>query len=183
MNGMPLHGGKVRHGGHIGGLLDASRAELGEPVSRHAMTSEWSPKMLMAWVPTVRACHVQHAWQAARRRCGRAGHHEHEALAGREAGAQAACLQHAVDGGDGARLGLHLGQLYALAEHVQTALRAPAVGVLGHGRGRRDGVDGRHLGEVVGNVGRSLVAIHGYIVAHCEAPLRNDGLKTRAGAR
>ena len=25
-----------------------------KPVSRHAMTSEWSPKMLMAWVPTVR---------------------------------------------------------------------------------------------------------------------------------
>ena len=71
-----------------------------------------------------------------------------------------------MDGGDGARLGLHLGQLHALAEHVQTALRAPAVGVLGHGRGRRDGVDGRHLGEVVGNVGRGLVAVDGYIVAH-----------------
>ena len=178
-----LHGGKVGDGGHVGGLLDASRAELGEPgvAARHdvGVVAEDAHGVGAHGA----ACHVQHAWQALAGDAIEHGHHEHQALAGREAGAQAACLQHAVDGGDGACLGLHLGQLHALAEHVQTALRAPAIGVLGHGRGRRDGVDGRHLGEVVGNVGRSLVAIDGYIVAHCEAPLRNDGLKTRAGAR
>ena len=178
-----LHGGKVGDGGHVGGLLDASRAELGEPGVAAGHDVGVVAEDAHGVGAHGAAGHMQNAWQALAGDAIEHGHHEHQALAGREAGAQAACLKHAVDGGDGAGLGLHLGQLHALAEHVQTALRAPAIGVLGHGRGRRDGVDGRHLGEVVGNVGRSLVAVDGYIVAHCEAPLRNDGFETRAGAR
>ena len=176
-----LHGGEVRDGRHVGRFLDASRAELrkaGVAACHHIGVVTEDAHGVRAHRA---ARHVQDTRQALAGDAVEHGNHEHEALARGEARAQASCLQHAVDGPDGARLGLHLGQLHALAEHVQAALGAPAVGMLGHGRGRRDGVDRRHLGEVVGDMGRSLVAVNGYIVAHLKVPLPGNGAKRKRG--
>ena len=48
-------GRQMGNGCQVGTFLDAGTAEHSPAVLRQPMTSEWSPKMDMVWVPTVRA--------------------------------------------------------------------------------------------------------------------------------
>ena len=102
--------------------------------------------------------HVRdHEEQALGRRVGRLGRR-----VGRREGARA---ERAVDGARGAGLGLHLDDLDRRAKDVLHALSGPLVDVIGHGAGRGDRVDARHLGERIRDVRRRLVAVHGLKLA------------------
>src|SRR5664279_589810 len=62
----------------------------------------------------------------------------------------------------GSALALHLDDLWNRSPDVFLADRRPRVGRLSHGRGRRNGIDGRDFADVVGHVRDCLIAIQGY---------------------
>ena len=93
--------------------------------------------------------------------------HQQEALRSRVRRRQSTRLQGAVHSACSACLGLHLDDAHLLTEDVLRALRSQGVDVLRHRRGRRDRVDGGNIGESVGYVSRSRVAVHGlHFFAH-----------------
>ena len=93
--------------------------------------------------------------------------HQQEALRSRVRRRQGACLQRTVHSARCACLGLHLDDAHLLTEDVLRSLRRQSVDMLRHRRGRRDRVDGRNIGECVGNISRSRVAVHGlHFFAH-----------------
>ena len=88
--------------------------------------------------------------------------HQHQSLGGGEAGRQGAGLQGAVDRGDGAGFRLHFHQAHRLPEQVLLPFGAPKIGLPRHRRGGRNGINRRHVGEGVGDIGGGLVAVHGH---------------------
>ena len=158
--------GKMGHRRQVRRLLHAAGAQLGKagvPAGHDVGVVAEDAQSVSSHGA---AGHMQHAWEPLARNAVEHRHHEHQALAGGVAGAQRAGLQRAVDGTYGPSLRLHLHQLHRLAEHVQTALGAPLVRVPRHGRRRGDGVDGRDLREIIGHVGRCLIAVDGNEFAH-----------------
>ena len=88
--------------------------------------------------------------------------HQHQALGGGVGRAESARLERALHGGAGAGLGLHFHELDRHAEKVLLPLGGPLVHVVGHGAGRRDGVDRRDFGKGIACVRGGLVAVHGF---------------------
>ena len=113
--------------------------------------------------------HVQHGGLAGTGDAVHHRQHEHQPLGAGKGRAEGPGLGGAVDRADGAGLGLHLHQGHGLPEQVPAAVGRPFVGLFRHGRAGGDGVDGRHLGESVGRVGRRFVAVHNCdsLVRHC----------------
>ena len=103
--------------------------------------------------------HVQHAGQALAGDAVHGGDHQHQALGRGEAGGQSTGLQRTVTGAAGTGLGLHLNQTHRLAEDVFPAVGRPGIGVLRHGAGRRNGIDGSDLGKGVCHIRRRFVAV------------------------
>ena len=87
------------------------------------------------------------------------GHHQQQALAGRERRRQRTLLQRAVQRTGGARFGLHLDDVGREPPPVGAAGGGPVVGVLAHRRRRRDRIDRDHLAERVGHPGGGLVPV------------------------
>ena len=85
------------------------------------------------------------------------------------------CSERTVNGACGTCLGLHLHDLYAVAEDVSRALtedvligRRPCVGDFGHRRGRRDRVDRGNLRERIADVRGGCISVHGNLFScHC----------------
>ena len=82
------------------------------------------------------------------------------ALRGGEGGRQRAGGQRAVYGAGRTRLGLHLDDLDLGAEDVFLVYRRPLVHLIGHRARRGDGVDAGNLGERIGYMRSSGVAVH-----------------------
>ena len=93
--------------------------------------------------------------------------HQQEALRCRVRRRQSTGLQRAVHSASGACLGLQLDDLDLLAKEVLDALGSHFINMLSHRRGRRDRVDRGDVGESIGDVGGSCVAVHGFhLFAH-----------------
>ena len=92
------------------------------------------------------------------------GDHQHQALRRCESGSQSTGLKGTVAGTGGAGLRLHLDHIHGGAEEVLPSPLGPFVHLLRHGRRWCDRVDGGHLGERIGHMGRSSVAVHHGIV-------------------
>ena len=107
---------------------------------------------------------VHDAWQELAAHGIHGGNHQHQALRGRKRGGQGAGLQRAVARTGGTGLRLHLNHIHRGAEDILLALGGPLVHIVGHGAGRRDGVDCRYLCKGIGAVRRRRVAIHDNIV-------------------
>ena len=90
------------------------------------------------------------------------GDHQQQALGGGVGGGQGTGGQRAVNGTGSASLGLHLDDLYGIAEDVFPAGSGPLVHVVSHGAGRGDGVDASNLGKGITDVSGSGVAVHGF---------------------
>ena len=99
------------------------------------------------------------------------GDHQHHALAGRVAGAEAAAVQCAVHGGDRTSLALHLDQLDRLTEDVLHSAGSPGVNVVGHRAGRGDGIDGCNFGKRIRSVCGCLVTVHSFHFSHKDSVL------------
>ena len=140
-----LDGAQVGHGGQIGGLLDAAAAQQGKArlaaVHHVGVIAEDGERV--GTHGTGR--HMQHAGQTLAGDTVHGGDHQHQTLGSGEAGGQGTGLQCAVAGTAGTGLGLHLHQTDGLAEDVLLTLGRPLVGMLRHGAGRGDGVDGSNF--------------------------------------
>ena len=103
--------------------------------------------------------------------------HQQEALGSRVRRRQCTGLQRAVHSAGSAGLGLQLDDLDLLAEEILRSLGSHFIYMLSHRRGRRDRVNRRDVGESIGDVGGSCVAVHGFhLFAHvfCYSPLILD---------
>ena len=103
--------------------------------------------------------------------------HQQEALGSRVRRRQCTGLQRAVHSAGSAGLGLQLDDLDLLAEEILRSLGSHFIYMLSHRRGRRDRVDRRDVGESIGDVGGSCVAVHGFhLFAHVciDSPLILD---------
>ena len=129
-----LHGGQMGHGGQIGRFLDAAAAELGESGVPAGHDIRLVAEDAHAVCADGAGRHMQDAGELLARDPVEDRDHEHQALAGGVAHRQRARLQRAVDGADGARLGLHLHQPDRLAEHIFSPICAPLVRDPGHRR-------------------------------------------------
>ena len=154
-----LDGTKMCHSGQICRLLDAAAGQHGKarlPAVHHVgVVAEDGERM--GTHGTGR--HVQHAGQALAGDAVHGGDHQHQALGRGEAGGQSTGLQRTVTGAAGTGFGLHLNQTHRLAEDVFPAVGRPGIGVLRHGAGRRNGIDGSDLGKGVCHIRRRFVAV------------------------
>ena len=146
---LALDGGQMGHGAQVHDLLRrCPRHSMAKPVWRQAMTSEWSPKMFSAWVATVRADTWNTAGQQLAGDLVHVGDHQQQALGGGVGGGQGTGGQRAVDGAGGAGLGLHLHHLDLWCRRCSSGrLALHWSTIVGHGAGRRDGVDSGNLGK------------------------------------
>ena len=114
---------------------------------------------------------VEDARQALARDLVHVRDHEQKTLRSRVGGGEGTSAQGAMHGTGGAGLGLHLDHVHGRAEDVLLTLSGPLVDMVGHGAGRRDGIDSRHLGVRVRNVRGGPVAVHRFELAICHIPL------------
>ena len=61
------------------------------------------------------------------------------------------------------RFGLHLDNIQGLSEKILLSLGRPGIGQLPHQRRGRDGIDGRHIAEGIGNMSCRSVSFYGLI--------------------
>ena len=113
---------------------------------------------------------VEHAGQLLRRDLVHVGDHQQQALRRSVGGGQRTGAQRAVNGAGSAGLRLHLHHLDLGAEDVFQAVCAPLVDKVGHGAGRRDGVDGSNLRKRIGNMRCGVIAIHGFHFSYHNVP-------------
>ena len=104
------------------------------------------------------------------------GDHQQQALRSGVGGGQGTGGQRAVNSTGSTSLGLHLNDLYGVAEDVLPAGSGPLVNVVGHGAGRGDGVDASNLSKRVADVGGSSVAVHGFEFS-CQNEIPPKGFK------
>ena len=177
-----LDGTKMCHSGQVGSLLDAAAGQHGKaglPAVHHVgVVAEDGERMGAHGTGR----HVQHAGQALAGDAVHGGDHQHQALGRGEAGGQSTGLQRTVTGAAGAGLGLHLNQTHRLAEDVFPAVGRPGIGVLRHGAGRRNGIDGSDLGKGVCHIRRRFVAVADlHDLAHLSFLLYTSAPALRAG--
>ena len=85
--------------------------------------------------------------------------HKQQTLACGERGGHRACGKRTVHRARGARFGLHLDDFQHVAQDVLPALPRPFVAVFRHGRGGRDGVNRRNVGERICDVRRRGITV------------------------
>ena len=158
---LALDGGEVGDGGEVHDLLDVALGQHGKAglAAGHDVGVVAEDVQRVGGDGARR--HVEDAGQALAGNLVHVGNHEEQALGGRVGGGEGTSTQRAVDGACGTGLGLHLDDAHGRAEDVLQALGRPLVDMVGHGAGRRDGVDARDLGEGVRHPGCRLVAVHG----------------------
>ena len=157
-----LDGCQVGHGAQVHDLLGVGLAQHGKA----GLAAGHNVGMVAEDVQRVgghgTGGHVKHGGHQLTGQLVHVGNHQQQALGGGVGGGQRARGQRAVDRTGGAGLGLHLDDIDGGAEDVFAALGGPLVHIVGHGAGRGDGVDARHLGEGVGHVRCRRVAVHGF---------------------
>ena len=162
-----LDGHEMRDGGEVHDLLHAG---LGQ---HRAPRLAGSHDILMVTEDIQARCSqrtcgdVEHARQQLASNLIQVRDQQQETLRCRVGRRQRASLQGTMYGTSGTALGLHLDDADLLAEQVLLAVRRELIYVLRHRRGWRDRVDGSHIGECIGYIGGSRVAVHGlHLFAH-----------------
>ena len=108
-------------------------------------------------------CHVKYAGELFTCNAVQIGYHQQKALGCGEGGSQSPRHKRAMDSSCGACLGLHLCNLNGMTKNIFSSLGRPFVGTFCHGGRGGNGIDGGYLAVGVGNVGRSLIAVHGFV--------------------
>ena len=166
-----LNGGQVSDGREVHDLLDVALGEHGKA----GLAAGHDVGVVAEDVQGVRGDltggHVEDAREALGGDLVHVGDHEQQALRRRVGRRESAGAQRAVHGAGSAGLGLHLDNLDRVTKDVLDALGCPLIDVVGHGAGRGDRVDARHLGEGIRRPRRCLVAVHGLKLAIHDTPL------------
>ena len=170
-----LDGGQMGHGGQVHDLLNAALGQHGKAglAAGHHVGVVAEDVQGVGGHGT--GGDVEHAGKQLARDLVHIGDHEQQALGGGVSSGQGAGGQRAVNGAGGAGLRLHLDDLDGIAEDVFQSGGGPLVNVVGHGAGRGDGVDTRHLGERIADMRRRGVAVHGFELSLYH--IRNSSLK------
>ena len=162
-----LDGHEMRDGGEVHDLLHAG---LGQ---HRAPRLAGSHDILMVTEDIQARCSqrtcgdVEHARQQLASNLIQVRDHQQETLRCRVRRRQRAGLQRTMYGTSGTALGLHLDDADLLAEQVLLAVCGELIYMLRHRRRRRDRVDGSHIGERIGHIGGSRIAVHGlHLFAH-----------------
>ena len=155
-----LDGGKVGDGGEVHNLLDAALAHHGKAGLAAGVNVGVVAEDVQGVGGHAPGGDVDDAGEQLAGHLVHIGDHQQQALGSGEGGGEGAGGQRAVDGTGGAGLGLHLNDLYPLAEDVGPAIRRPFVGHLRHHGRRGDGVNGGNVGERIGNMGGGVVTVH-----------------------
>ncbi len=153
-----VQGRRLGQQSHVVGLLHRAGGKLGEAGLAHGghvgMVAE--DRQTLRGQRTRR--HVDHRRGQLAGDLVQIGDHQQQPLRGRERGRQRAGLQRAMHSAGGPALALHLDDQGHVAPYIGLAFRRPLVGQLGHGRGRRDRVNGAHFIDAVGDIRHALVA-------------------------
>ena len=118
--------------------------------------------------------YVDHAGQQLAGNFIHVGDHQQKALRSGKGGSQGTALQRAMYGTSRTGLGLHLNDLYLLAEQVLFSIGRPFVRHLCHYGRRRDGVNRSNVGKRVRGVRRSVVTSYNTIGIHERADKTKD---------
>lgn len=151
--------GKMRHEAQVHDFLHG----VGREHRKARLTARHDVRMVAENAQRVRgkgACrNVEDAGEQFARDLVHIRDHEQQALAGGESCGHRARGERTVDGARSARFGLHLDDLQHVAQDVFPALPRPFVAVFRHGRGGRDGVDSRNVGERICDVRRRGITV------------------------
>ena len=110
--------------------------------------------------------HVEHAGQQFAADLIHIGDHQQQALGSGEGAGESASGQRAVHSAGRAGFALHFSNMHLLTKQILAALSGPFVDVLGHGGGRRDGVDGGYVAESIRDMADSTVTVDGQFNSH-----------------
>ena len=157
-----LDGGQVGHSAQIHDLLHAALGQHGKAglAAGHHVGVITEDVQALGGHGT--GGDVEHARQQLTGDLVHIGDHEEQALGCGVGGGQGTGGQGAVDGTGSTGLGLHLDDPDRVAEDVLPTGSGPLVNIVGHGAGRGDGVDTRHLGKRIGNMRCRGVTVHGF---------------------
>ena len=147
--------------GEVVGLLHELEQSRAKPVGRTAMTSLWSPKMESAWVASDRAATCKTARVSSPAILYMFGIISSRPCEAVNVVARAPACKAPWTAPAAPAFALHLDDLGYVAPDVRSPLADHWSAQLAHGRGRRDGVDGDHLVDPVGDARRGLVAVDG----------------------
>ena len=157
-----LDSAQVSHTGEVHNLLNRAFAEHGES----CLACSHYVLMVAEDAQCVRcqsSCRdVEHARKELACNLVHVGNHQQESLRRCVGGGESSGLQRAVNRTGGTCFALHFLNCYGFTENVFSACGGPFIYVLGHCRGRGDGVDGCDFSEHVADVSRGLVAIAGH---------------------
>ena len=137
--------GDVRHEGEVVGFLAgiaAQQGATGGAAGHDILVVAEDRESLGGECPRA---HMDREGEEFARDLVEVGDHQQETLRGGKGGGQGASQQAAMDSAGDAALGLELNDPRHLAPEVEFAQGGPFVTRLGHGRGRRDRVDGDQL--------------------------------------
>ena len=161
-----LDGAQMRHRAEIHTLLHACGSQLGKA----RLAAGHGIGMVAEDGNRVRAdgsgSHVHDTGEHGTRNAVHRRDHQHQALGSCVGGSERARLQSAVHGTAGTCLALQLYELNRLAEQILFAVSGPAVNMVGHRAGRRNGIDRSNFGKRIACVCGCLVAVHGFFDEH-----------------
>ncbi len=161
-----LDGAQVSDQGHVVGFLNGAGGQHGKTslaAGHHvAVVAENAQRVGGQGA----GGHVEHAGQQLAADLVHIGDHQQQALGSGERGGESASGQRAVHSASRASFALHFSNVYLLTKQILAALGGPFVDVLGHGGGRRDGVDGGYVAESISDMADSTVAVDGQFNSH-----------------
>ena len=156
-----LEGGQMGHESHVVGFLNGGRGGHGETggAAGHHVGVIAEDREGLGSQST--GGNMEHGRQHFAGDLVHVGDHQQQALTGRVGDGQSTGAQGAVSRARGAGFGLHFHDPEGFSEHVFHSLAGPGVGVLAHGRGRGDGVEGGDFAERVSDVTGGMIAVDG----------------------
>ena len=155
-----LDGRQVRNGGQVHDFLRVGLGQHGEAGLTGGVNVAVVTEDVQGLGGDGTGRHVKDAGQLLGCDLVHVGDHQQQALGSGEGGGDGTGTKGTVHSTGSTGFGLHLNNLDLVAEDVLQAGSAPLVHRISHGAGRSDGVDGSHIGERIGYVRRSGIAVH-----------------------
>ena len=158
-----FEGGKMCHKAQVHNFLNG----VGREHSKAGLTASHNVRVVAEDAECVSgesSCgNVENAGEKFARDFVHIGNHQQQTLACGEGGGHRACGERTVNRTCRAGFGLHFGDFKHVAQYVFSALTRPFVAVFSHGRGGRNGVNCRNVGERIRDMRRSGITVDSHL--------------------